>query len=199
MRSKQFRKAVNRIVDARAEHKWNAFSQGAADITNAGQTLLLWTSIANGTSANGRLGDEVRIRNMTMNITLANDNSAYDESQCRIIVGCFLKYQTASVSIGSLMEDPTDITSLYNRRILEDGRWIPMYDRILNLTGPFSVATRRWLRLTFNGKRLPRKVQKFNSSGVPNFVYFIMIWGTGLIGTNYPFWQILGRYTFVDY
>lgn len=205
-RSKIFKRRVGRVIDSRAEKKWGTISQGSTYITNAGQALLLWNSLATGTSDQSRIGAQIRIKNIRLHITLENTGATFQESKIRIVLGCYRQYQTGTPSISSEFQTATEVQSLYDRYKLEAKRWTPIWDRNINMGAQLTAGTnntaciyRKFLRLNLYGRRLPMKRQDYSGGGIPNMVYVIYIWGSGVVGPTFPSWILNGRYTYVDY
>lgn len=159
--------------------------------------------ITEGAGSGERVGNKVHFRSLKIKGWIQGvTGETSPNTQWRVIIGCWHDYTQSTPTYAQLLGDPSYILqSFYNRDVLQAKAWVPMYDKIVNLTaeGSFDPARNIWItELSFAGKRLPNKDVQYNVNNMPNNAYFIWLANTSTEGIPYPRYQLNARLTYTD-
>lgn len=166
-----------------------------------GSFIYPGSTIPVGTSVNQRIGSQIRLKSIRMNIHVVGDLSATDTPWFKILVGQWHDFQHSSPDITMLYDAATGgfINSFHKREALQSKKWVPMYEKNFwvghgSIDGVRPAEMR--LSLKFSGKRLPHKKKTFNSAGLSDWQTFIMFITDNAV--NAPFYYIQERVTYTD-
>lgn len=196
--SKRFRSRVLSVVHAAADHKWAGVAAENNTTLNSASPSTVFTAIAQGTTDSTRLGDTIAMRSLKMNFHFYGNTAAGQPQTIRLIIGCWNDYQQTSPTTAKLLQTLTIVSiTPYLRDPLAARQWIPMYDATFTVgTVAGTKEKDKVLKLTFAGKRLPKKNMKFNAAGTPSHVYFWLAISDAV--ANSCGYHFHNRYTWTD-
>lgn len=201
--SRGFARKVKRAVNTFAEKKAiNTPLLGSVEGSN-GVFWFFNDQITEGGGSGQRVGNKIHVRSLKLKGWIQGVvGETSPNVQWRMIIGCWHDYPQSTPTYAQIFDDPPYILqSFYNRDILQAKAWVPMYDKIVNLTAEGSFSPEKnihMFELGFAGKRLPHKDMQYNTSDKPNSAYFIWLGNTSTEGIPYPRYQINARMTYTD-
>lgn len=193
--SKRWRRAVARVIDQRAEKKYNDFILAATGIPGSG-LVIEWATVAMGTSDNQRIGDQIRMRQLLLR-TLLTFGDTYNTVRLVVLAWKF----PSSVSVPNttlILEDAVSnpLISPLNRETMQKGWMKPMYDKAFSMTEGNRPQVYRTLK--FFGKRLPWKRVEFvdaTTFAAPTYYMFLV---SDSIAVPHPTVAVHFRSVFTD-
>lgn len=204
--NRRFAKRVKRAVYQLAEHKYLDNSAGNFVITNAGIIEYMDFPLPQGSTEQNRVGLKIKVRSLKLRLNLSSSSNANHQlyDNVRIIIGCWKDYISSSPSAANILLAPTLLNSPYLRTMLEEKKWIPMYDRVHTVayptaTGATGFPAQKFINLSFHGKKLPLKTKVFQTNSLPNNTYFALIL-SNFVGTpgGEPVVNFISRMTYTD-
>jgi len=160
-------------------------------------------AIGTGTTDSLRVGNQIDVRSLTLNIQINTNTAGGVANQAtRIIVGCWNDYRTDTTPLNSdllvFSGTSTALNAMYERDVIGEKGWIPMYDRVVyHNTDADAGPLMKIIKLKFFGKRLPKKRKHFTAGGLADSVYFWMLINDDIgVNNNHQYTQY--RMTFTD-
>jgi len=178
--SKAFTKKVKRAVDATAEHKFIG-GTWSPTIDSTGLFNYFNLTLPQGTAVGNRVGVKTHNRSFKIRGWLQGADVSGAMTQVRMIVGVWHDYYSSTPTAAQLLEQPASLQpSFWTRQTLQARKWTPMYDRVFNIiprvaSQPIAKESLFNYSLSFSGKKLPKKDQMWNASGIPQDIIFMYI------------------------
>lgn len=185
--NRRFQRRVKRVINQTAEKK---ALDGASNGNINGVTgtfIFPGAALTQGTGGNQRIGNQVRIRSLKVNFILQGPNLGGTTQRITVLVGAFRDYQLATPDVNTFFQYPTNVVaySPYLREPLQNKEWVPMYLKThflvpWNAVGGY-YPNEKLVKLSFSGKKLPKKLKTFNAGGYSNWQYFIMFFTADVV------------------